>query len=792
MKVLIRNIVIICCLLISSNSVIAQIKVKGTVLDEKKQPLSGVFVSIKDMNINTSTNVDGVFSVILPKAGKYMFILSGIGYLKQEQTINLTVTPSDLSFTLAQDVTQLQTVSVMGKSSDRRLKDQSIKAGVIEMRDVYHQPATLTELINRSSGIKIRQSGGLGANTDISLNGFQGKAIRYFRDGVPLDYLGDGFGLSSLPGNMLQRVEVYKGVLPVGLGADALGGAVNLVSRLPSKKYAEAAYEIASFNTHRFSLNTYYIDTLTNAFVGVDGFFNYSDNNYKVSVKATDPDTRNQFDAKVPLFHNAYKGHFVQLYAGLKNKAWADELKLTLAKHGNDREQQHPALMTDPYGAVMAKQSSFVPSLDYSKSFLENKLRVAQFLTASTLNIKRIDTLHGSYDWFGKFTPNPLKQGETRQPSNSSIEQSNFTSRTSIAYQLAQQHKLELNAVYSSADRKGEDPLGPRFSGTDIDVLSMKSSYNKFVGALGLSSDFMGQKLNHQLIGKIFSYKASGIEAYEARPVFSDEIHHVKGTTWGIADALKYEFNVNHLIRFSTEYATRLSDQNELFGDAIFVVPNFRLRPERSLNFNLGYRFQKGTKYQAEVNTFYRRTKDLILLVPIQQPYAHFENQENVKGFGIELEGSMQVMKDLVLNANVTLQDLRLFNIVNSSGSGEKEGARLRNTPYFFGNIGVNYSLHKLKLYGYYNYLKEYYLETIPKKMEPDGFLGLFGSAKVNSLLLIPDQHLLSAGLSYPVLGKKITSSFEVKNILDKQLFDNYKVEKAGRSFHLKLIYTIY
>lgn len=788
MEKLLKHIFLLGLLLTNIGSVIAQ-TVRGTITDAAQTPVVGAVINVSGLPSTKSDN-DGKFNIKLPKAGSYMFSLTAMGYLPLNKTLKIS-SDTIITFELQTAIKQLDAVNIAGQSTAKRVKDQSIRANTIELKEAYTQPATLIEVMNRSSGIKIRQSGGLGSSTDISLNGFQGKSIRYFRDGVPLDYLGDAFSLSALPSNMLQRVEVYKGVLPVSLGADALGGAVNLISRTTTKNQLEASYEIASFNTHRVSLNGYYIDTTKNVFIGLDGFFNHSDNNYKVKVRATDVETRNQYDTTVPLFHNAYTGHFIELYAGVKYKTWADELKLSIAKQGNEKQEQHPALMTDPYGAILGKQSSFIPSLQYSKSLLNQHLKFTQFLTASTLKINRIDTLRGSYDWFGNFTANPSKVGESRQPSNSDISQDNFTSRSNLNFSFANNHRLELNAVYTSASRMGADPLGARTVDTDVDVLSIKSNYNKLVAALGLSSDFLNKKLNHQLIGKFFNYKGSGIEAFQAQAVASNQVKETSGSTWGIADAMKYQFNDKHLVRLSMEYATRLPDQNELFGNAVFVVPNFDLAPERSFNINLGYRYQKEQRYHAEINTFYRRTKNMILLVPIQAPYARYQNQENVKGFGVELEGSVNLTKQLNLNANVTWQELRLFDVPASSGSAEKEGALLRNTPYFFANLGANYHIKQLKVYGYYNFVREYYLETIPRALEPDGFLGLFGSSKVNSLLRIPNQHLLNGGISYPILKNKLNSSFEVKNLLNEDLFDNYRVQKAGRSFHFKLVYAL-
>ena len=87
--------------------------------------------------------------------------------------------------------------------------------------------------------------------------------------------------------------------------------------------------------------------------------------------------------------------------------------------------------------------------------------------------------------------------------------------------------------------------------------------------------------------------------------------------------------------------------------------------------------------------------------------------------------------------------------------------------------------------------MREFYLETIPKNLEPGGFLGLTGSASLNSNLIIPNQHLLNAGFSYGFLNKKVYVAAEIRNILNKDIYDYYRVQRPGRSFHLKLSYRL-
>lgn len=54
---------------------------------------------------------------------------------------------------------------------------------------------------------------------------------------------------------MAERIEVYKGVVPISLGGDALGGAVNIVTKQNMRKYIDASYSIGSFNTHKASFS---------------------------------------------------------------------------------------------------------------------------------------------------------------------------------------------------------------------------------------------------------------------------------------------------------------------------------------------------------------------------------------------------------------------------------------------------------------------------------------------------------------------------------------------------------
>lgn len=79
--------------------------------------------------------------------------------------------------------------------------------------------------------MKIRESGGVGSDMQLMMDGFTGKHIKIFIDGVPQEGVGSSFGLNNIPVNYAERIEVYKGVVPVGFGTDAIGGVINIITR---------------------------------------------------------------------------------------------------------------------------------------------------------------------------------------------------------------------------------------------------------------------------------------------------------------------------------------------------------------------------------------------------------------------------------------------------------------------------------------------------------------------------------------------------------------------------------
>ncbi|MEJ5053611.1 TonB-dependent receptor [Sphingobacterium sp. MYb382] len=771
------------------------VALRAQVVNAAQKPIANARIQIG--NTQLSTTKDGFFSLNTLTPGQHILLIQATDYSSRQDTLSIVAGEQlKLTITLTPKIEHIEAVTV-SRTAAAQLKQQPIRAIVIDTRAAATEATSLNDLMNRSTGIRIRQNGGLGSRAEISINGFQGKAIKYFKDGIPLDFLGEGYNLANAPLEALDHVEVYKGILPVSLGADALGGAVNLVSKQNQDANLQAFYEYGSFNTHKTGVILHKPTKDQSWAFGGSVFYNYSDNNYKATVDVINPETKNLEPTRLPLFHNAYRHYYGELYGQIQNRNWVDQLRLSLIGFRVNKEQQHPALMTDAYGALHTKQYTLSPTLRYQKALFDKKLHIDQFLAYNDLQTERIDTLRGYYDWYGQLFPRATV-GESRLASQSHIHERQFVARTNLRYNLNGNNKLNLNYVFTESRRKGTDPYGARLAESDLDVLQIGSTYQKHVAGVSIDSYGWQEKLQNTLMVKFYNYRTSGLQnTWLSANVDEKDKRTKRGSYWGIADGIRYKLSPVSLIKASAEYVYRLPDREETFGNNIFIVPNFELNPERSINLSLSYQHTFFESLNVEANGFYRRTKDLIIVVPIQAPNAQYQNQDQVKGFGFDVDLAYSFLKNYRVNANATWQDLRLFGIAQGNDFW-KNDARLRNTPYFFANAGLQADYadvvgagDRLKLFLHYNFLREFYLETIPKSAEPKGFLGLAGSAKINSNLIIPNQHLLTAGMTYKLANRGTSIGFEVRNLMDKQLFDYYRIARPGRSFHVKLSHQI-
>lgn len=750
-------------------------------------------------NKKLTLNANGETNLVDINKGTYYIEIYENDELIDTQTLSIDCTTKHYQIIVLNDTTEkLEEVIIRSQSIKQKLENSPFSVQVIDMKTQYDRSGDVGNLLNRAAGIKVRTNGNLGSETQINLGGLQGKAIRIFKDGIPVELFGHGFNIGTIPTNMLERVEVYKGAMPVYLASDALGGGINLVTRNPTSNLMEASYEIGSFNTHRVTANVFITGKNPSHYVGLNTAYNYSDNNYKVNTPFIASETGQKYYKEVKRFHDATKSYYGEVFTGIRGKKWADDIRFSFIFSDFYKEIQNDSEMGKVYGKPFNKEQNYAALVSYKKELLDKRLKINSTFNYSHFNTRLIDTATVRYDWDGKIILKDQVIGEINKGgSNQRLRYDLFSSRISATYEIKDNHFVELGELFYSQRRKGSDPLGAVSPVYNIDVLTIPATYQKNILALALRSLWLDKKVESIFAVKHYNSKTEGFTTDKFNFAWqSSKSNNLLGYLGGF----KWN-NDQFLTKLSYEYATRLPDEFEVFGDGVLIKENLDLNPEKSHNVNLNAQYVYGNKKNngtVATNLFYRKVKDAIFLQP-DIPYNRYINFHQVEIKGIEIEATYNINNQIDFGFNGTYQDIRRIN--EKAEFKIYEGSRVANIPFLFGNVFLNGHLNnilktkdRLSLRWNLNYVHRFYLTDIPKSQEPS----LFGEAtEVSSELIIPNDGRLGQfshdiGLYYQFSNKKIRTSLEMMNLGNVKLYDNFNVQKPGRSIHFKIIYNFF
>lgn len=758
-------------------------RVTGVVTTPAGEPVPGVNILVKDKHVGVSTNPDGSFEINKLSEGKDTLVISAIGFTTTEKEIILQKNHVlNLDIILDEDVVEMDEVIVATKSTSTELKIKGYSVEVIEGSKQKNFNTDINQMLKSIPGINLRETGGLGSGFKLSLNGLSGNQIRYFIDGIPMENFGSALSLNNYPVNLIEKLEIYKGVVPVALGADALGGAVNIVTGHWQKSFMDLAYSYGSFNTHRVAFNGQYADNEFGYFVKGSLFYNHSDNNYLMkNVPVYDLELGNYLGTTdIERFHDEYTSSMLNAEAGLFDKSFADKLSVKLIAAQGRKNYQHPDNnLIRVFGDFYNENESLLFAADYRKNFAG--IDVKAWIVAGETEETVVDTGRRKYNWAGDFITRDEDdpKGEIMER-RSYLELTDKILKSSIGagYNFSDEHRIDLNFSQNYLERSGDDKVDE----FNISYESPNSiSKNLLSAAYTYSSE--NKKAEISVFGKQYWYSGEIISFdYEDNKIVTSP----SLTKSGFGAAASYHFTDNILIKSSYEKAYRIPESFEILGDGIYVNPNPVLQPEKSDNVNLGVLLNGNygnLEYSSEVNLFYRFSRDFIRFNPLG-PFGEYENLNNVKSEGIEGGFSVVYDYDYSLTANVTYQNITDQTEFDEGLRNTNYDSRVPNVPYFFGNVRAGYipsflfPQRNFRIYWSCRYVHEFYLtwENLGDKSEKN---------------IIPGQFTQDIQIEYSAFEGAYNFSFAVNNLFDRTVYDNFNIQKPGRSYSLKLRYFL-
>lgn len=227
-------------LTIAAKAAVAQSSIHLQLTDTRtSKPLEFATIS-EGKNWLATTDSSGHATVSLA-AGAHRITLSLTGYNKLDTTISAPLS-SAIQISLASAETALEEVTVISSTrNNQAIENSPLKVEVLGSEELGEEagikPGNIASILGDVSGVQIQQSSATSGNSNVRIQGLDGRYTQILRDGMPLyDGFSGGFGILTVPPLDLKQIELIKGSASTLFGGGAIGGLINLISRRPTTK----------------------------------------------------------------------------------------------------------------------------------------------------------------------------------------------------------------------------------------------------------------------------------------------------------------------------------------------------------------------------------------------------------------------------------------------------------------------------------------------------------------------------------------------------------------------------
>lgn len=751
--------------------------IRGIVKDaESNEELVGATIYIQSVNKGQATDDRGRFVLNELSQGEYTLIASFIGY--ESQSIKVILKENEfknIEIKLEPDINKLDEITVTAKTEARQIKEEGMPVTVINMSNLQGTVTSISDVLSKTVGMTIRTTGGVGSASRISVRGLEGKRIGFFIDETPMNDQSDFIDLNDIPVDMIERIEIYKGVVPARFGGSSMGGAVNLVIKEYPDRYMDVSYMRESFNSNKAQLVAKRNLPEKGILFGIGGGYTYAGNDYTMTSPYTGMKIKREHDLfKKLLIGGSFKA----------TKWWFDEVEFEPVVVVTNRQIQ--GIENDIRQAETNSKAFILANSLEKDNFLIDGLDFDVSNAVAYTQINLIDTAKFRYDWDGSRYPTPsIYGGElgNQYAANSNDKKFTILSKLNLEYLINKNHSINFNSVFSLANGFPEDSL------RDLS-LGKKSVFNSkmrsWVGGINYDLRTNEDKLLNSFTIRYYIYSMQTKKA----PIYGGDnvkdIDLIKNN-FGISNALRYKIMQDFMAKLSAGYDVRIPSETELLGDGYSISPAETLLPERntSLNFGLLYDRMGDSKdnLQIEASFFYMHLENMIRF---SKGFidAQYQNFGEMRTLGAELDVKGDVTSWLYGYFNVTYQDLRDTRKYEESSEipNPTKGKRMPNIPYFMSNAGLEF--HKSNLFGGKGqntriftdaaFIEEYYYDF---------------EMTVNNKRRIPRSLTFDLGFEHSFMNSRLFISGKIKNLTNANLLSEFNRPLLGRSFGMKIRY---
>lgn len=668
-------------------------KLAGRVFENEDQPLIGANITIKGTILGAATDLEGFYHIINIPSGTYDVEFTYIGYkMRLVQNVKISADhTTNLNATLESGAIEGEVVTVMAERPVVELNETS-SISTVSSEEIESMPVLrLDEIVELQAGV-----------VDGHFRGGRLGEVQYQINGVTVNNSYDNSMSLQLDRSVLEEVQVISGTFDAEYG-QAMSGVVNVVLKSGSPRFtwngdvflsdymytsgerrnADDKFRPLSIQNYQFSLSgptflpqTYFIASLRR----------YIDNGYVYGERRFLPTDSSDFEKKIfkprskaKKFPLAHSDEITGLFK-LSNQSLGD-IKIeyqTIFNHISGRRYNY-AFRFNPDGRSKQQTFSIVNGLDLTHTLSAN--------TFYMINLRQNyfdyhdylyeDVYDSRYDAAGQpFGDSAYELGAIVQ----GVELSRFVQKTktyvvkgALTSQVTRTHLLKFGAEGQFSELKFGTPGHIVASGTRLTrhvdeppdypgvftyhPISLVAygqdqiEWQDFVFRAGLRWEYFDPQST--VPGNLRNPANAIPGAPESKPKDTD----VK-TSLAPRLGISYPITANAALFFAYGHFSQMPPLGQIFSNSNYdillnlqagavsygVLGNPDLKPERTVQYEFGYKHALSSAIGFNLNIFYKDIRDLLgvefISTYTSAEYARLTNVDfgNVIGFTVALD----------------------------------------------------------------------------------------------------------------------------------------------------------
>ncbi len=207
-----------------------------------------VNIYLENTTIGTTTDITGHYMLVDLPIGEYTLVAKIVGYKIEKKVVNIERNKTlEVKFELEEEFLKVDEVVVTGTKTFKRQTESAVIVGVMDSKTIENVAAqTIAESLNFQPGLRMETDCQTCNYSQLRMNGLGGAYSQILINSrsvfSPLTGL---YGLEQMPTEMVERIEVVRGGASALYGSSAIGGTVNIITKMPQRN----SYQVALNNS---------------------------------------------------------------------------------------------------------------------------------------------------------------------------------------------------------------------------------------------------------------------------------------------------------------------------------------------------------------------------------------------------------------------------------------------------------------------------------------------------------------------------------------------------------------